>query len=71
MLKEFEADLKVLLAKHRATLHLMVEGDTHGIYDEGLGVSFALPKKPGDRWDSSTDTIRLCHQYHLNASDLR
>ena len=41
----FKKDLKALLNKHNACLVVMVEGDTHGIHDEGIGVSF-MPEKP-------------------------
>lgn len=66
--KAFKNDLKALLEAHGAHLEILIEGDTHGVYDEGLAVSF--PPKPGGRWDASTGPVRLYTGYEISASDL-
>jgi len=58
-LKLFKRDLKVLLKKHNATLYPMMEGDTFGIHDEHVGVSFILPKKAGDNFAKITEVMQL------------
>ena len=57
----FKADLKKVLEKHNASLAVTMEGDTHGIHNEGIIVSF-----PGE------EDRRLTAEYEswLNHSDL-
>jgi len=64
--ENFRTELAALLENHGASLDLIIEGDTHGVYDEGLGVSF-LPSKTG-RW---TKTKRLSSDYSTTSKDLK
>ena len=71
-LEAFKKDLKELLIKHEASLSIMLgEGsDTHGLYDEGIGVQFKEPLKEGNRFRGYTDDVYLVHSYGLDGSDL-
>ncbi len=69
-LDAFKKDLKILLNKHSASLGLSIEGDTHGIYDEGLDVSFLLPLEKGKRFRQSTECEKLAYGYSIAANDI-
>jgi len=58
-LKALETDLKELLKKHDAVLSVFMEGDTHGITEDYIDVSFKLPKKEGDRFHQWTDAVEI------------
>lgn len=70
-IKAFKTDLILLLEKHNASLDLIVKGDTFGIHDEGIGVSFKEDLKPGDRYAGWSETTRLVHGYGMNAAFLK
>lgn len=61
----FKKDLKVLLKKHEATIVFMLgEGsDTHGLYDEAIGVQFLEDLKKGDRYRSWSPEEKLSDGY--------
>lgn len=68
---KFKIDLKKLLIIHGASLSIMLNGDTHGIYDEGIGVQFLKSEKEKEgRYDNWTETERLIDGYDLNATDV-
>ena len=69
-LEAFKKDLKALLIAHEASLEFMGDGDTHGIHDEGIGVSFKIPKKEGQRWSTWGVTKRLNHGWSIDSSDI-
>ena len=69
-LKAFKKELRELLKKHDASLGLIVKGDTYGTYDEGLGVSFLLPKVKGDNFRHWTEESRLTWGYCAASSDI-
>lgn len=66
--RAFKKDLQALLQAYGAQLEVLIEGDTHGVYDEGIAVSF--PPTPGGRWDASTEPVRLSSSFSLDTSDL-
>jgi len=49
-LKAFKKDLKELLDRYEADIDYVMEGDTHGIYEDWLGVKFLEPLKEGNRF---------------------
>lgn len=69
-LESFKTDLRELLNNHNASIELMIEGDTHGIYDEGLGVSFLEPLKEGDRWAKWGKAEVLSNGYSIMSQDI-
>ena len=69
-LVDFKSDLKELLIKHNAELGLSIDGDTHGIYDEGIDVSFVLPKREGDHHNRVTDCIKIGDSSGIEVRDL-
>lgn len=69
-LDAFVNDLTELLIKHNATLDILIDGDTHGVYDEGIGVSFKLPKAPNANFATWSDSIRISRGYGLDVEDL-
>ena len=69
-LTHFKKDLKALLKKHNATLFPVVEGDTHGIHDERIEVSFSFPKKQGDRFRRNTDGERINQEEELSPRNI-
>ena len=69
-LEAFKKDLKALLIAHEASLEFMGEGDTHGIHNEGFGVSFKIPKKKGQRLTTWSIAKRLNHGWDIDSSDI-
>jgi len=71
-LNNFKKDLKALLKKYEAGLSFMVgEGsDTHGLYDEAIGVQFLEPLKKGNRYRGWSDDIALSDGWGCTAGDL-
>lgn len=67
---DFKKDLRTLLEKHDASLGIMVSGDTHGIFEEGIGVQFKLPLAEGANFRGWTDEERLIDGYSLGHKDL-
>ena len=67
IVREFATDLRQLLAKHKASLTIMMSdcSDTHGIHDIGIGVT--LPIKH-NRYD---EDVRLSYCYGLDVHDLK
>ena len=66
----FKSELQSLLIKHGANLDLLIEGDTHGVNSEGIGVNFALPPKEDGSWGGD-HSVRLSHGYGLYVDDLQ
>lgn len=60
-LKAFRADLRELLVRYDASLCFNCEGDTHGIQEEEIAVSFG--------WGGDYST--LANGYSVAASDLK
>ena len=57
-LKNFLKEFKALEKKYDARVSYRMEGDTYGINDSALTVSFREPLKEGDnyrRWSESVD----------------
>lgn len=71
-LAAFKKELKALLKKYDASLDLMLDGDTHGIHNEGIGVSFLQPLEKGKHWQKFSDTYRIGSKgnYSFNSSDI-
>ena len=57
--EQFKSELQTLLDNDHAEIYAILEGDTHGIYDEGVGVCFRIPKPGGNGWTVGSDTVRL------------
>lgn len=58
-LKEFKKELDVLLKKYEANISYTMKGDTHGIYEDWLGVQFLQPLKDGNRYRTWSDLYPL------------
>lgn len=58
-LKEFKKELDVLLKKYEANITYTMKGDTHGIYEDWLGVQFLQPLKTGNRYRSWSELYPL------------
>lgn len=58
-LERFKAELKELLKKYDANIDYHLEGDTHGIYNDYLGVQFLEPLKKGDNFRQWTKLYPL------------
>lgn len=69
-LKEFQKDLRALLKKHNATLDILLEGDTHGVFGEGIGVSFRSPEANTNGFYTWSDSKRLSNGYELDCRHL-
>lgn len=57
-LENFLKEFKALEKKYDAKISYRMEGDTHGIYDSALTVSFLEPLKDGNNfraWSKSVD----------------
>jgi hypothetical protein len=44
ILKDFRAEFDALCKKYRADVGVSMEGDTHGVYNEHVAVSFLTPE---------------------------
>jgi len=66
----FKKELKELLAKHNATMWPMMSGDTHGIHDEHVGVSFVLPKKEGDNFAQITEIENVSGEENVSSDNI-
>jgi len=63
-IKAFKKDLQRVLEKHKAELWPNCDGDTFGIYNERIMVTFHVPD-PSGRWEYiATEGISLGSEIH-------
>lgn len=69
-INDFKKELKELLFKYSATINISIDGDTHGISDEHLTVTFLQTLKEGQNFRVFSDDYKLNDGYSLNSKEL-
>ena len=69
-LAAFKKELKALLNKHCASIEAAYEGDSQGIYQEKLVVTFYEPENKQHQWVDASPDYTLVDNFWLSEEDL-